>query len=325
MDCFDVTILGCGSAKPTLRHQPSAQAIGWRGNVMLVDCGEGVQTALLRSRIPMSRVGHVFLSHLHGDHCLGLVGLLSTMGLGDRRGEVVIHTEPSAERIFRPLLDFFCPQLTMDVRFASHDPRRVAVVYEDDAIAVTTVPLCHRVPTAGFVFREKMRQPHLNVERARSLGIPVEYYRLIKQGRDWTCADGRVVPNAELTLPPTPSRSYAYVSDTMYPADDTGVADTVAACVDGVDVLYHEATYSHDMLTKARERGHSTARQAAEMAQRAGVGRLVLGHFSSQYHTAEQEQSLLDEARAVFENTILAREGLSVDIATSLPEVGRKG
>ena len=314
MDCFNVTILGCGSAKPTRWHKPSAQVVNFRGNLFLVDCAEGVQSGLLRNRIPANKIGHIFLSHLHGDHCLGLVGLLATLGLGDRQGEVVIHGEESMERVFRPQLDFFCPSLSMQVTFAPHDTRQPAVVYEDAALRVRTVPLCHRVPTAGFVFEEKPRLRHLNIERAREAQIPVAYYNIIKQGADWTLPDGRVIPNSELTTPPTPPRSYAYLSDTCYPEGDAAFAARVAELVSGVDVLYHEATYGQADHVKALARGHSTALEAAETARRGGVGRLVLGHFSSQNQGPDEEARLVAEARTVFPDTVAANEGDVIEV-----------
>lgn len=308
MDCFKVTILGCGSAKPTLRHSPSSQLVNFRGNHFLIDCGEGVQVGLCRAHASAERIGHILLSHLHGDHCLGLVGLISTLGLGGRRGEVVIHAHADAERIFRPLFDFFCPDLSMQVTFQPFDPQRSEVIYEDDALVIRTLPLHHRVPTAGFLFQEKPRPRHLRVERCQELGIPFAYFNGIKRGADWTDPDnGLVTPNAELTTDATPSKSYAYCSDTIY-------SESLVPMIQGCDLLYHEATYGDADRVKARQRGHSTALQAATIAQKAGVGRLVLGHYSAQFVTAEQEQVLLDEAQGLFANTVLAREQLVLDV-----------
>ena len=308
MDCFNVTILGCGSAKPTLRHSPSAQVVDFRGNRFLVDCGEGVQVGLCRSRVPMGKIGHIFLSHLHGDHCLGLTGLISTLGLGQRTGEVVIHGPADTERIFSPLFKFFCPDLSMEVRFAPFDTTQSCIIYEDHALIVRTIPLHHRVPCSGFLFEEKQRDRHLLPDRCEELGIPIAYYQGIKKGMDWTDPEsGRVVANDLLTTPGERGRKYAYCSDTIY-------AESVVPIIEGADVLYHEATYTHDELAKARQRGHSTALQAAQIAQKAHVGKLVLGHFSAQFLTAESEQPLLDEARSLFPNTVLANEKMTIEI-----------
>lgn len=308
MDCFTVTILGCGSAKPTLRHSPTSQVVNFRGNLFLVDCGEGVQVGLCRNRIAVGKIGHILLSHLHGDHCLGLVGLISTLGLGQRTGEIVIHAQPDAERVFRPLFDYFCPDLSMTVTFQPYDPTQSEVIYEDKSLLIKTIPLHHRVPTAGFLFQEKPRDRHLLIDRCEELGIPFAYYPGIKKGLDWTDPEsGKVVPNHLLTSEPTPSKSYAFCSDTLY-------AESIVPIIQGCDLLYHEATYGDADAVKARQRGHSTARQAAQIAQKAGARRLVIGHYSAQFMTSEQEQPLLHEAQEVFSDTLLAREQLVLDV-----------
>lgn len=308
MDCFNVTILGCGSAKPTLRHSPSAQVVDFRGNRFLVDCGEGVQVGLCRSRVPVGKIGHILLSHLHGDHCLGLVGLISTLGLGQRTGEVVIHAPADAERIFRPLFDFFCPDLTMEVRFEPFDTTQSSIIYDSDSLQIRTIPLHHRVPCSGFLFEEKPRDRHLLVDRCEELGIPVAYYKGITKGMDWTDPEsGKVVPNDLLTTPGEPGRKYAYCSDTIY-------AESVVPIIEGADLLYHEATYAHADVVKAKARGHSTALQAAQIAQKAHVGQLVIGHYSAQFLSEEMEIPLLEEARTLFPNTILANEKLVIPV-----------
>lgn len=308
MDCFNVTILGCGSAKPTLRHSPSAQVVDFRGNRFLVDCGEGVQVGLCRSRVPVGKIGHILLSHLHGDHCLGLVGLISTLGLGQRTGEIVIHAPEDAERIFRPLFDFFCPELSMEVRFEPFDTTQSTIIYDSDSLQIRTIPLHHRVPCSGFLFEEKPRDRHLLVERCEELGIPKAYYKGITKGLDWTDPEtGQVVPNDLLTTPGEPGRKYAYCSDTIY-------AESIVPIIEGADLLYHEATYTHADVVKAKARGHSTALQAAQIAQKANVGQLVLGHFSAQFLTDDQQRPLLEEAQSLFPNTILADEKLVIEI-----------
>jgi len=308
MDCFNVTILGCGSAKPTLRHSPTSQVVNFRGNLFLVDCGEGVQVGLCRNRVPVGKIGHILLSHLHGDHCLGLVGLISSLGLGQRTGEIVIHAHPDAERIFRPLFAFFCPDLSMEVTFQPFDPYKSEVIYEDKSLLIRTIPLHHRVPTAGFLFQEKPRDRHLLIDRCEELGIPFAYYQGIKKGNDWTDPEsGKVVPNDLLTSDPTPSKSYAYCSDTIY-------AESIVPIIRGCDLLYHEATYGQEDAVKARQRGHSTAQQAATIATKAGAKRLVIGHYSAQFVTNEMEQELLREAQSVFPDSILAKEQLVIDV-----------
>lgn len=300
MSDFSVTILGCGSAKPSLRHYTSAQVVTHRGSLFLVDCGEGVQRAMLRSGISMQRIGHIFLSHLHGDHCLGLVGLISTLGLGQRTGKVVIHACKDAEGVFRPLFDFFCPQLSMEVEFQPFDHTKSEIIYEDRSMEVVTIPLHHRVPCAGFLFREKPKPRHLKVEECERLAIPAAYYKGITMGLDWTLDDGTIIANAELTTDASPSKNYAYCSDTIY-------AESIVPIIRGCDLLYHEATFAHEMAALARERGHSTALQAGRIARLAEVKQLVIGHFSSRYGS-EGENELLEEAKTEFENTALANE-----------------
>lgn len=308
MDCFNVTIMGCGSAKPTLRHSPTSQVVNFRGNLFLVDCGEGVQKGLARSHVPVGKIGHILLSHLHGDHCLGLVGLISTLGLGQRTGEIVIHAQPDAERIFRPLFEFFCPDLSMTVTFQPFNPAVSEVIYEDRSLLIRTIPLHHRVPTAGFLFQEKPRDRHLLIDRCEELGIPFAYFAGIKKGLDWTDpVSGKVVPNELLTSDPTPSKSYAFCSDTIY-------AESIVPIIEGCDLLYHEATYGNADASKARQRGHSTALEAARIASKAKARRLVIGHYSAQFMNDEQEAELLTEAQAVFPDTILSREKLVIDV-----------
>ena len=308
MDCFNVTILGCGSAKPTLRHSPTSQVVNFRGNLFLVDCGEGVQVGLCRNHIAVGKIGHILLSHLHGDHCLGLVGLISTLGLGQRTGEIVIHAQPDAEKVFRPLFDFFCPDLSMTVTFQPFDPYKSGVIYEDKSLLIKTIPLHHRVPTAGFLFQEKPRDRHLLIDRCEELGIPFAYYQGIKKGNDWTDPEsGKVVPNDLLTSEPTPSKSYAFCSDTIY-------SESVIPIIRGCDLLYHEATYGQEDAVKAKQRGHSTAQQAATIAAKAEAKKLVIGHYSAQFVTNEMEQGLLKEAQEVFPETVLAKEQLVLDV-----------
>ena len=300
MNDFTVTILGCGSAKPSLRHHTSSQIVTHRGNLFLIDCGEGVQRMMLRTGISMQKIGHIFLSHLHGDHCLGLVGLISTLGLGQRTGKVVIHAQEDAEKVFKPLFEYFCPQLSMEVEFQPFDYRKSEIIYEDKSLEVHTIPLHHRVPCAGFLFKEKANPRHLIPEACEKYQIPTAYYKGITMGRDWVLEDGSIIPNSELTTDATPSRTYAYCSDTIY-------SESIVPIIKSSDLVYHEATFDQSMATLAKERGHSTAQQAGKIARMAEAKRLIIGHFSSRYG-AEGEEELLKEARTEFVNTELANE-----------------
>jgi ribonuclease Z len=283
---------------------PTSQIVNFRDNLFMVDCGEGTQLELRRQKQKFQRIGHIFLSHLHGDHCFGLIGFLSTLGLVQRGGEVVVHAEPDAERVFGQMLDYFCRQLPFAVRFESFSPDVSECIYADRNLTVRTIPLVHRVPTAGFLFAERPRPAHLNAAEVEALQIPRSAYVRIKAGEDWLTPDGRRIPNALLTTPATPERKYAYCSDTRYSRD-------IIPLVEGVDLLYHEATYMHDLQPLAATRWHSTTVEAAEIARDAHVGRLCIGHYSARYADIEP---LVAEARAIFPNTVGAEEGMCLDV-----------
>ena len=305
MSQFQINYLGCGSATPTLRHLPSCQVIDYRDNLFMVDCGEGAQLSMRRQRLKYSRLGHIFLSHLHGDHCLGLPGLISTLALtGKDGGEVTIHTTSEGVDIFRRIIGFFCRETPFDVRYNVFDPKARSVIFESDALTVTSFPLYHRVPCAGFILADKPKLRHLKGVVVRFYNIPIKDYLMIKGGADWMTAEGRVIPNSALTSPADPVMSYAYCSDTVYD-------ERVARSIEGVHTVYHEATYTDDYRDKARQRGHSTASEAARIALAAGARQLVLGHFSKRY--ADEVQHL-KEAQAIFPNTIIAREGLELPL-----------
>ncbi len=301
MDNFSVTILGCGSAKPTVRHNPSAQLVCLNSKSFLIDCGEGTQTQLMRAHCKFNRLRHIFISHLHGDHCYGLPGLLSTMGLTGLDGETVIHLPEEGVRLFKPLLDYSAHDL--NVRFEPYEYGN-NIIYEDRSLTVNTVPLVHRLPCVGFVFREKPKPRHINPDAIQRWQVPTCYRNNIKAGDDYVTPDGIVVPNDALTTDPDPSRVYAYISDTM-------PLKAVVSEVAGADLLYHEATFLSDLRQRAKQTLHTVAADAAAIARDAKVKRLVIGHFSSRYIN---ESMLLDEAKTVFPDTILAKEGLTINI-----------
>ena len=265
MEPFRVHILGCGSALPTLKHNSSAQVVEVRGKLFLVDCGEGTQVLLRRSRISFTKIQAVFISHLHGDHCFGL------------DFEVVFHA----------------------VDTTRHQP-----IYSDRSLVVESIPLEHRIPCCGFLFREKPLLPHIRRDMIDAYEIPVSHINNIKNGADWTMPDGTLVPNSRLTKPADPPRSYAYCSDTRY-------IPTLHQLLKNVSLLYHESTYSQEQADRAAQYWHSTAHEAALVARDAGVGCLMLGHYSARY---EDEEKLLNEARKVFENTCLSDEGMVFDV-----------
>jgi ribonuclease Z len=302
MEKFEINILGCGSALPTVKRFTSSQVLNVRDKLFMVDCGEGAQIQLRRLKLHFNRLNHIFISHLHGDHCFGLPGLVSTLGMLGRTAGLVIHAQPDAEKVFRPVLDYFCRESAFAIRFESFDPKNQAVIYEDRSVKVSTLPLKHRVPSTGFLFEEQPCENHLIPDMIAFYQVPVRQLKEIKKGADFVTVSGEVVPNDRLTRPARSPRSYAYCSDTAYD-------EKLIPRIEGVDLLYHEATFCEADLARARETYHSSARQAAGIARSAHVGKLVLGHFSARYPDVRM---LLEEARSVFPNTILAEEGMTI-------------
>ena len=270
----------------------------------MIDCGEGAQIQLRTMRLKFSRLNHIFLSHLHGDHCFGLPGLLSTLGLLGRTGELVIHAHPDAQKIFEPMLDYFCKELPYNVRFNHIDPYKSELVYEDRTVKVYSIPLKHRVPTCGFLFQELPKTAHIIREMIDFYKIPVKEIVKIKEGADFVTEEGVVVSNQRLTRPANPPKKYAYCSDTAY-------YEKIIPIIEGVDLLFHEATFCEADRARAKETFHSSAKQAAMIAKAAEVKKLILGHFSARYPDVS---ILLEEAKTVFPNVMLAREGLVVEI-----------
>lgn len=310
MSQLQLNILGCGSASPTLRHHPSSQVLAVRDNLHMIDCGEGTQLQLKKQHLKFSRLHNIYLSHLHGDHCLGLPGLLSTMALHEVGGSVTVHTFADGEKILGDILNYFCRERSYELRFNVIDPNTPGVVHSDNAITVESFPLYHRVPCVGYIFRELPKQRHLIGDMVKFYNIPTYLLPRIKSGEDYITPEGILVQNSRLTTQASPSISYAYCSDTQFDL-------RVARAIQGVDVLYHEATYANDSAYKAAPRGHSTAADAARIAAEAGVKLLILGHFSKSY--ADETQHLV-EAREIFPNTIIANEGMSLDL--SAPNFG---
>lgn len=301
---FQISILGCGSATPTARHQPSCQVIDFRDKLFMIDCGEGAQLQFRRMGLKFSRLNHIFISHLHGDHLFGLPGLLSTMALHEVSGSVTVHIFKEGAHLLKEWMDYFNRNAPFEIIYDIIEEGECRIVYEDSGLTVETFPLYHRTPCTGFIFREKPKLRHLKGDMVKYLNIPVWQLKSIKEGADWVKDDGTIIPNSHLTTEAEPSVSYAYCSDTMF---DRRVAESVK----GVDTIYHEATYDNSLEQKARERGHSTARQAAEIAKLSGAKRLIIGHFSKRYNS---EDILLDEAKEVFPNVVLANEGLRIDL-----------
>ena len=304
MEPFRVHILGCGSALPTPRHHASAQVVEVRGKLFLVDCGEGTQIQLRRSHIRFTKISAVFISHLHGDHCFGLIGMLSTFGLLGRTARLAIYAPQALEEVLRLQMKLFCHDFDYEVDFHAVDTARQRVVYDDRSLTVETLPLEHRMPCCGYLFREKPLQPHIRRDMIDFYHIPLSQIGNIKAGADWTTPDGDIVPNSQLVTPAQQPRSYAYCSDTRY-------IPTLHKRIMGVSTLYHESTYGEDNLTLAQKYCHSTARQAAQVALDAHAGKLLLGHYSQRY---DDEQVLLREAQEVFPQSFLTDEQAFFDV-----------
>jgi len=304
MEKFELHILGCGSALPTTRHFPTSQVLNVRDKLFMIDCGEGAQIQLRKSRLKFSRLNHIFISHLHGDHCFGLLGLISTFGLLGRTADLHIHAPKGIEKLFGPMLEFFCNHLPYKVFFREFDVNEPTVIHSDRSMTVTTIPLKHRLPCCGFLFSEKQRPNHIIREMVDFYKVPVYELNRIKNGADYLTPEGEVIPNAKLTRPAAPIRQYAYCSDTIY-------LERIIEQIKGVDLLFHEATFAQEDLPRAKETYHTTAEQAGEIALAAGVKKLVIGHFSARY---EEESVLLKEASAVFPNTVLAKETLCIEV-----------
>lgn len=304
MEPFRVHILGCGSALPTLQHNASCQVVEVRGKFFMVDCGEGAQLQLRRTHIHFGKIQAIFISHLHGDHCFGLMGLLSTLGMLGRTAKLRVYAPQDYEDLFRRQVEFFMQSMEYEIEFVGVDTTQHQVIYEDYSLTVETIPLQHRLPCCGFLFREKSGKPHILRDMIDYYGIPTSQINNIKAGADWTTEDGEIIPNARLVSPADPARSYAYCSDTRY-------MPNLYQEVKGVSMLYHESTYMSENEDRAKLYYHSTARQAATVAQKAGVGKLLLGHYSARYNN---EQVLLDEAKSVFPESYLSNEGLVFDV-----------
>lgn len=304
MERFDVHILGCGSALPTLHHNASSQVVNVREKLFMIDCGEGTQVQLRRSRLRFNRLNHIFISHLHGDHCFGLMGLISTFGMIERTAQLHVYAHPELERLLYPQIGFFCKGMPFKVVFHPIEPDKRGIIYDDRSVSVETIPLRHRLPTCGFLIKEKPSPNHIRRDMIDFYRIPVCMINRIKNGEDYVLEDGTVVPNSRLTFPSAPPRAYAYCSDTSYLPDMTEQ-------IEGVDLLFHEATFASSEAARAKQTRHSTAAQAAQIAHDAKVKRLVIGHFSARY---EDERLLLEEARAIFPNTVLANENMTVRV-----------
>ena len=302
---FKLTILGCSSATPTLLRHSSAQILNVNERLFLIDCGEGAQIQMRKFHIKFQRIDHIFISHLHGDHYLGLMGLLFTFHLLGRTKEVHIYADSDLKRIIDLQIEISKTTLLYPLIFHSLEGTKTNIVYFDEQVSVTAFPLDHRIPTFGFLFKEKNKKRKLIKEIISNLDIPLTEFDNIKSGDDFIDLNtGKIYKNDFLTTAGAPPVSYAYCSD-------TGYTESYLDTIKGVNLLYHEATFMQDKLKNAREKFHCTAIDAANIASKADVCKLMLGHYSARYDDLEP---LLNEAKSVFENTFLAEEGIETII-----------
>ena len=301
---FSVTILGNSSAKPTPHAHPSSQVVNLNEQYYLVDAGEGVQQQLIRRGINPLRLRAVFISHLHGDHCFGLFPLIATLGLEGKRTPLDIYAPAPMGEILEYHRRYFWDDLPYEVKWHEVRTTEHAIIMQNNTLEVWSIPLRHRVPTAGYLFKEK--QPERNVDKFKITkhGLSIAQIVAAKRGEDITLEDGEVLKNEDITDIPYMARSYAYLSDTAYSAK-------AAERVQGVDLLYHETTYSTREAMFAKGRGHSTTVEAAKVALKAEAKRLIIGHFSSRYKDLDV---LCAECREIFPNTDIAAEGMTFNI-----------
>jgi len=298
-----LTVLGCYAATPRTLTNPTSQILEINNQVVLIDCGEGTQVELRRHKIKFSRINHIFISHLHGDHFFGLPGFISTMRLLGRDKELHVYGPKGIKEAITLLLKLGDSWTNYPLLFHELTSKETELIFEDDKISVSTIPLDHRVYTNGYLFKEKLGKRKLNVAAVEKYGIDKAYYNNIKNGRDITLDNGSIVPNKELTYDPPKPKSYAFCSDTIY---DESLADKVKE----VDVLYHESTFLFLEAHLAAKTKHATAKQAAQVAKDANVKTLVLGHYSTRYKSIELFK---EEASTVFPNVLLADDGKTFD------------
>ncbi|MFM2231071.1 MAG: Ribonuclease [Bacteroidota bacterium] len=299
-----LTILGCYAATPRTLSNPTSQVLEIKNHVFLIDCAEGTQVQLRKSKIKFSKINHIFISHLHGDHFYGLVGLISTFMLLNRDSDLHVYGPKGIKEIILLQLRASGSYTGYSLYFHELESKSSEVIYEDEKVRVSTIPLNHRIYTNGYLFQEKNKERKLNIEAVEDYAIDKVYYNKIKYGGDITLEDGRVLPNAALSFDPAIARSYAYCSDTLYD-------ERIVPLIEGVDLLYHESTFLEKEAHLAEKTMHSTAKQAATIALKANVRQLILGHYSTRYGSLDGFQT---EAETIFPNVWLAEDGKEFEI-----------
>jgi ribonuclease Z len=294
-----LTVLGCGSAIPTSKRNPSAHLLNVNERFFLLDCGEGTQMQLRRNKLKMQRIESIFISHLHGDHFFGLIGLLTTMNLLGRTKELLIYTPAGLKEIIDIQLKLTGTVINYKLQYCFLQNNSPEEIVNDEKLIVTAIPLKHRIPCYGFFFSEKEKQQNIKKEYVEKYKIPYEEILKIKLGQDYATPDGKIISSSQMLLPVTHAKSFAYITDTLPLPEITEI-------ISNTDLLYHEATFSENLKERAIKTFHSTAIQAAEIAKAANVKKLIIGHFSARYKLLDE---ILIEAKSVFENTVVAAEG----------------
>lgn len=296
---FEVTVLGTNSALPCFGRNPSSQLLNHNDRLFLIDCGEGTQMRLIECDVRYMRIDYIFISHLHGDHVYGLPGLINTMSSQGRQNPLTVFGPTGIKELTETVLRLSESRVLFPIEFMELKGEGFRRIFENERLRVDTFPLRHRISTQGYIFREKVVELNIKPEAIEQYGLNFEQIRAVKAGEDITLQNGGILNHKLITEPPPPERSYAYCSDTAYFPE-------ILPYIRGASLLYHEATFMHELLAKAEHSMHSTARQAGEIASRAGVAKLLIGHFSSRY---QDLSPLLEEAREIFPATELAVEG----------------
>lgn len=301
---FELTILGSNSALPTSNRYPTAQVLEVPGRCFLIDCGEGTQMQIRRNRISFSKIKQIFISHLHGDHFYGLIGLISTMNLMGIKHDLHIYAPSELKDLLQPQLNHIRGELSLKLIFHPLNFKKPQTIFEDKKIEVVSFPVKHSMPTSGFLFREKQKPANIKKELVKAYNIPIAQIKEIKAGADFITEDGRTILNEALVTPPPHAKSYAFCTDTaFYPP--------IAETIQGVDMLYHETTFLHNMQELAHKTNHSTTKEAAEMAKLCGAKKLLIGHYSARFKKVE---AFVEEAKEVFENVEASIEGRTYQI-----------
>ena len=304
---FELTILGSSSAVPTSKRNLTAHVLNVHERFFLIDCGEGTQLQLRKNNIRFGKIDHIFISHLHGDHIFGLFGLISTFNLLNRKNDLHIYAYQEIEKILESHIAYFERNMSYKLVYNFFNPKKNELVFENDNLTVHTIPLKHKVPTCGFLFREKGHLRNLRKNVVETYQIPIKQIQSVKEGKDLINDDGELIPNERLTLPPYKTRSYAYCTDTAY-------SEKIVPIIENVDLLFHEATLAKNLQKQAKQTTHSTSIDAATIAKKANVKKLIIGHFSARY---KDVSVLLQQAQEIFPNTVAAEDGEKYSIELS--------